>query len=784
VIRGILITVLVLGAIAAGNLEQGAVIAAQAPQAEPTSAVTLLVYRDQLLTDEASADLVGFIASVVPREKWTEKAILRAGESIESLIDRIFDYYSTGEYARPLTVQALRRELLAANPQLRQRPLAPVLVTLPPVPVRAKGRRDVQTPLRAFEATSNSYGGEVSPAVIALQSSSPRLVLSESADDFLASGSALTSSARRQLDQLVQELAMVGGVSELHVRGLAATTARGETGLATARQRASEVERYLQQQGPQATVSVASAAEAQPSLPPSGRSLTPIDRQGGVAINLVSETGARVQLAADAAQLPLQRDVSGTAIILDGVDAGSVAQMAATRALPAGVVAFTARRDSGGVIRRQGFARFESLENSNATACDQSVDWFASSPYAALARKRFADLDQAGRLRVRERIKQAPIVLFDFDFSGNGHGSKVDSVVRGTIASVTGNDQAFAPTIRHVDFVLREPDARKEAEDLVKAYGKAIDLSGTGLEADALKWIEEESAKTEWAGEDVSEFLVQALLWKHVQPGTFVNMSFRMRGVLRWQLPLVLNLKPNPFVSIAAGNTPTLQDPAWSPQDAVISAMNTVSVTFGLPDGRILGTFGGLNGPFKTVVSMAGPGCGFAIGTAKFTDSGSSLAAPYVLAGSWLRFVLDGSRGAVLRADLLQSVTPILEQTPGLDSPGLFDLARLLAAPLAHVRERGPTVRGLTQFTFEVHKTEHVAVQWTPVVPEAGKRKSIVIQKVGDSFIRWTRTVDQTTFEVSVVRDSVNGIKFTTTDGTYDLADLDKFVQVVLEVVM
>jgi hypothetical protein len=121
------------------------------------SDVVALVYDDATIPDRDRAALVTFVASALPVEQWMRIQIT-APSHIDSVIDDFYDYFPTGEFATPLTVEALRTALVRYNETLGQgASVQPGSLRLPPFPLHAYHRGRVQTKRRLFDVTTRAY---------------------------------------------------------------------------------------------------------------------------------------------------------------------------------------------------------------------------------------------------------------------------------------------------------------------------------------------------------------------------------------------------------------------------------------------------------------------------------------------------------------------------------------------------------------------------------------------------------------------------------------------------
>ena len=116
-----------------------------------------LVYDDTSIKDEDRAALVSFLASVIPVERW--QTIQLTGPSpIDCVIDDFFDYFPSGKFETPRTVEALRSAIIRYNEHIGDQTVLPATtLRLPPFPVHAYHLGARQSKRRIFDAETRAY---------------------------------------------------------------------------------------------------------------------------------------------------------------------------------------------------------------------------------------------------------------------------------------------------------------------------------------------------------------------------------------------------------------------------------------------------------------------------------------------------------------------------------------------------------------------------------------------------------------------------------------------------
>lgn len=743
------------------------------PQPSPPNAL-VLVYRDQAISDRSLAGLVDLLAAAVPSQQWTRREVLAPGEAIESLVDRALDYFGgEGPYARPQTVQALVRAIRQGNPEIGSLRTAPLEIRLPPVPVRAHGQFRERESIRAFSAAAATYSLDQSPTTFALgrADAAPayRLVLTEAAGELTADGQP-TERARAQLTRMVERTRALEADVDFVVTGnVAAETAA----LARADQRTGAVRDYLASASGETVRGEVASPE-----PVVVREALSKQRRVAIEARFVDTHPEQVWATA-ATDLDRERDATTTAIVvpLDGL-----MRMAAS-GLPPGVSVLSGQMREGGDVDRVGYSRIEFL---SGPVCSVDGTWLTRSEHYDSAIKRIATaLSGANGSLIAARARRSPLVILDSDFTGNGHGNKVHSIVANQLRALGA--EALLQHVKPVDLLLRDTPAKSNALALIDDYAASPEfvVANRPYLPEVRRWIEEDSHHVVWTGDEVHDLYLQALLWRHLRDGAFVNMSFRLLSpALRLLQPTFMQKPEASFLVVAAGNDAGTLDPVWVPQDAASAFANTINVTHGLPDGKVIGTRGG-GERTNALVSLAAPGCGFVTGLVSADESGSSLAAPYVAVAAWMKSLLDGGvYGASMRRALLDAAIPIPSQDAGIESGGMFDPARLLAAPRLYVR--GPRgVRALTSASLTVGCRTGEGIELRTFSAKPHLRQSLVVYASGGSHIVWYRAVRLDGFPRADLDSScvAGSLTFTADNGAVNYGDGAAFAQEVTEFV-
>jgi hypothetical protein len=636
------------------------------PRAPPDTLV--LVYSEQRIGDGAQAKIAEFIAAVVPPGEWPTIR-RKTGETLSALVDRVYDYYPNGEFAKPRTASALAKAIVELNDSVA----AGVDLKVPPMPVRGNGRFGYGPRLRVFDTRSAGYAMNQEPETFA------------AATDAAADG---------QQAKVVTELA--------------------------------------DQRGATATALTVSAAHVRSASVARGR-------------------------------LP---------------------------GLPEGVAVLSARVNDAGETEDVGFSEIEFLtggdeapRNSAPTvaSCDAGSKWLDASSYRQLATVRLSD---EVKLSLSAKATASPLVLFDFDFTGAGHGNKVRSVVDFALQSL---GLSLSNGIRTVDFLVHSKGEKEALEDTLTDFLASLKPSDPRrqYEQAARQWIAAESEQVIFGAYRIHDLVLQALFWQHLRGPSVVNLSFRLRSpAMRVLAPEFMSAQPSAFATIAAGNESGRLEPIWVPQDTPQNLANAINVTHGLLDGTILGTRSADGHPFRGVVSLLAPGCGFAAGQVVPTDSGSSLAAPYAAVAVWLKHLLDGETGPALRRSLLRAVVPVPGQSDGIESGGIFDPARLLADVGPHLRLRDGAIVPIAAPLLSVQCVGAPPGVFRHFEPQPDEWQSVVLVREVDAVRVWNREIP-TTQDLGVrIRRSCDLLSLRFMSGSLTFGTLEAFEQTVAEIVM
>jgi hypothetical protein len=159
--------------------------------------------------------------------------------------------------------------------------------------------------------------------------------------------------------------------------------------------------------------------------------------------------------------------------------------------------------------------------------------------------------------------------------------------------------------------------------------------------------------------------------WRIVSPG----------GVLPGRFATSLQAS-GAFITVAAGNEAAAIRADLMPQGASSIFREISNVTYGLPNGELLGsredrTAGGR-------VDLLAAGCGFPTPLVSAGVRGSSLASPLVITAAWLKHWLDGTAASQMRQTLAMASLLLPKAAGHTGSAGVFDPARLLLKPFAH----------------------------------------------------------------------------------------------------
>jgi hypothetical protein len=391
-------------------------------------------------------------------------------------------------------------------------------------------------------------------------------------------------------------------------------------------------------------------------------------------IGNVAEPAIRARRAATATGIALP----STAALAEAIAAGK---------LPRGVSPFSlvSTGDDSGVI---GTVSVELLETA-MSGCGTARGVLEGSSFIGPARARVKRVLATRKERLLELARSTPLTLIDVGF-GTHHGSKVRRVV----AEVLGLFEAdvLRDHIREIELYPVD-DAAADALGVAlteyvaskQAPAEAVPGEFAARVAQARRWIENSRKAALITGQvrlDIPEVLLQAVFWKQLSRGGWVNMSFRMRAPAMHGLLPAFARGAVAFGVSAVRNTVEAIQSGWLPQDVSTANPNFINVTYGTESGEVRAqyTSGQEDG---TRVPVLAPGCGFD----GIDEEGSSLASPYVAAASWLRALLDAAESGAPVATmntwrlLLAATRPIPALSHSVESGGMFDAAMLVAPP-------------------------------------------------------------------------------------------------------
>jgi hypothetical protein len=423
-------------------------------------------------------------------------------------------------------------------------------------------------------------------------------------------------------------------------------------------------------------------------------------------------------VASSAAVEPL-REATATAIMIPATPANI--ERFSPNALPRGVAAFSAPAATeegppGGTpdsptpqTVKIGIIPVELLSVAAAAGnCTDPFATFEQSLFRARQKARVAAALTPTDDRLLQAATDAPLTVVDAGFVAH-HGQKVRMVVEQALAKL-GAPQ-LAQKIVQVELYPVNEKAKSDLLATLEAYVQSDPVLAESNSEFKLKvqeaeaWIKSSAASVALTGPrlDMPEVLLRAIFSRHVRRGAVINMSFRMRAPATARFLEEFAQDALSFTLAGVKNEARPIEPGWTPQDAASMRPNFVNVTYASEDGKLKAEFpDGSNG---ARVRLVAPGCGFA----GISEEGSSLAAPYVAAATWLRILLDtldsGSRPASeeLGRALLSATRPIHTLEHPIESGGMFDPAMLIAPPRAKhfLLKRDGTEIELIDFTAE-----------------------------------------------------------------------------------
>jgi hypothetical protein len=341
------------------------------------------------------------------------------------------------------------------------------------------------------------------------------------------------------------------------------------------------------------------------------------------------------------------------------------------------------------------------VELLQAETCPSVDEALRNSPYYERAKAEI----RAKRDLILERGKTRRLALIDFDFE-SGHGSLVYSAAvwlldrfevlaledQGSLRRIDLNPTSHVKLKEDIPVALLQPTAAYWGWSRVHNVQKAsFD--------DAVGWVLAERPAVSLQGYAVPQFLLQSAVWDALTKREWVNLSWRVEaqnGALPAELQALLD-DSGAFVTVAAGNDAKKAVRGdLTPQSAAANFLQFANVTYGVADGRILGSPMSAGGARVDAVANA---CGFPYRKMKNGTTGSSLASPIVGAAAWLKHLRDETSADQMRRQLVQASLLIEDFKGKVVGSGIFDPARLLANVGAHYLNQQRTK--LTEITVK-----------------------------------------------------------------------------------
>lgn len=311
-----------------------------------------------------------------------------------------------------------------------------------------------------------------------------------------------------------------------------------------------------------------------------------------------------------------------------------------------------------------------------ANDCPSMDEALRRSPYLEYAKAQI----RAKRDRILERGKTRNLTLIDFDFD-SGHGSLVHSAavwlldrfelldLESSLRKFDLNPSSHVKTAREIPVVLLQPTGD------YWAWGKPFGAQETSFK-DAAAWLLTERPTVNQQGYTVPPFLLQSAVWDALAKREWVNLSWQVDaagGALPVELKTLLT-NSEAFVTVAAGNEKEVRGDLM-PQSAAANMPQFANITYGVADGRILGSWMGEGGRVDAVANA----CGFPYRKLTTGTTGSSFASPIVGVAAWLKHLLDETSATQMRRRLMHASLLLHEFRGRVVGSGMFDPARLLA---------------------------------------------------------------------------------------------------------
>ena len=581
----------------------------------------MLVFHEQRIGDAERAQLIAFVTTAVPVERWRTVPV-SAATTLTVIVDTYYDLYDRpgDRFSRPSSVIVMIDAIQRANPGVTSSVAANTRLRLPPFPVRAKGQFDSDVGQEAFRVFDTDTWG------------------------------------------------------------------------------------YSLNQG------------------------------------VGSATLSNLPLIANAKTLDPQRDASVTGIVLD-ITPEMLKPGLSSIALPPSVLTFSAHPATPTGERVEfGTAKVSLLTESLRAQCASAFAALNGSPFRSRQKGVIKALSQADRDRLSALAMEIPLAVIDVGFT-SGHGSRVRHVIRGMLTEL-GVPELDAH-VEEFELLPLNSKAQKALEDTLATY-----LAGKPNATDdqvtlAKDWIRRarETATENTREIVIDETVLQAVFWKYFTSATWLNMSFRTdSGALRTLMSRLQLRKAMSFA--AAGNDNVELKPGWVPQDGALGSHLFLIVTFGDDQGRVDGDY--TNEAGRPPVSLVAPGCGFD----GISETGSSLASPYVAAAVWTRFLLDavisGTQPEVdnVLGDVLLASRPVPGQPVSISTGGFFDAALLFATPSApHLLRRGREVEVVEEFQLAVSCADGSSRKFPFDGPP--RRFTVTIHETPKGMSLWTRELTE-----------------------------------------
>lgn len=444
-------------------------------------------------------------------------------------------------------------------------------------------------------------------------------------------------------------------------------------------------------------------------------------------------------LIAAAGTMGPQRDATATGIVLD-VRPELLKPGVQSVALPNAVLALSAHPSrAGGPVVQMGMLKVSLLNDPSPQPCASAFSWLNASPFREAQRAAMASLSSTDRDRMKALARETPLVVLDAGFS-SGHGSKVRTVVSAMLKELGLPELDDA--VEEFELLPIDDEARHSLSKALEEYLASKPAVPDDQIERARLWIRDTIATEDTRTIDMPEVLLQAVFWKYFTDAAWLNMSFRTdSGALR---VIVKKFQPSRALSfVAAGNDHAELPPGWVPQDGASTSRHFVIVTHGDETGRVDGDYTreGAGPP----VALVAPGCGFE----GIAETGSSLAAPYVAAAVWARYLLDRVTLATqpsvraLLHDLQLASRPVPAQRELIESGGFLDPAHLFCQPSRPhlLRTAPPRVDILKTFNMSVRCTDGTTREYSFPLTVSPRHYTVTTHQSADGITLWAREI-------------------------------------------